>query len=69
MRAMTDENVRFERAPFDHPSIDYPEGHKNIINIPWLGLKIATDNFGSVPAVGANGMDEPAPTIEDELNE
>lgn len=45
MRTMTDERVRCDAAPFDHPSLKVPNGHK----------PNGKDNVLKIPAVGADG--------------
>ncbi|MFQ6030724.1 MAG: hypothetical protein ACE5Q6_24905 [Dehalococcoidia bacterium] len=49
MRGLTDERVRFERAPFDHPQILIPKGH-----VVGNGEQAETILI-EVPAVGRNG--------------
>ncbi len=54
--SLTDERVRWERAPFDHPELRVPHGHKKTADakVPeW-----AADNFITVPAIGKQGRDE-----------
>lgn len=57
MRALTDDRVRFEKAPFDHPQLLIPNGHPTdhdtIIANGTTGE--AVDSFVEVPAVGAAG--------------
>jgi cytochrome c peroxidase len=57
MKALTDERVRWEQAPFDHPSLHIPNGHPgNELHVrrdPGTGL--AQDSFTQIPAVGAAG--------------
>lgn len=61
MQALTDERVRQEIAPFDHPQLFRPQGHPTD---EWEvreertgtgGTGRATDDFFEVPAVGAGG--------------
>lgn len=52
--ALTDERVRMEKAPFDHPSLCLPNGHS------WTSPGSATvinaqDQSACLPAVGRNG--------------
>jgi hypothetical protein len=56
LKSLTDERVRFEKAPFDHPQIFVPNGH------PMRGGRIVVDENGSakddlmeIQAVGAGG--------------
>jgi cytochrome c peroxidase len=37
LKSLTDERVRFERGPFDHPSIDVPQGNGPVIRVPAVG--------------------------------
>jgi cytochrome c peroxidase len=56
MRALTDDRVRFERAPFDHPELMVPDGHPGDENhVTNRGNGTATDAFRNIPAVGRNG--------------
>lgn len=58
--SLTDDRVRFERAPFDHPELRLPDGHpgdeRSVTN---RGDGNATDAFITVPAVGRNGRSAP----------
>jgi cytochrome c peroxidase len=71
--SLTDERVRFERAPFDHPSICVPHGHPERepgVLVPHEGLPgapIAADTMVLVPAVGAGGADVPLQTFDELL--
>ncbi|MFO1417108.1 MAG: cytochrome c peroxidase [Methylotetracoccus sp.] len=51
--SLTDERVRWEREPFDHPEIKVPVGHAERASPkrPWA----ASDKFIVVPAVGRDG--------------
>ncbi|MEO0317006.1 MAG: hypothetical protein RL404_683 [Pseudomonadota bacterium] len=54
--ALTDERVRFERAPFDHPSICVPDGHLGNTNVVATGANgDAIDLIRCVNAVGRRG--------------
>jgi cytochrome c peroxidase len=54
---LTDERVRWEMAPFDHPQLSVPNGHAAGLpaNTTSLGAAFAQDTFLVLPAVGANG--------------
>ncbi|MHB8763913.1 MAG: cytochrome-c peroxidase [Deferrisomatales bacterium] len=55
MLALTDERVRQEAAPFDHPELRVPDGHTNaVLGNPKLRAPKATA-FRAIPAVGAAG--------------
>ena len=58
--ALTDERVRFQKAPFDHPSICVPDGHVgNDKEIKGDSLGNAVDVMRCIPAVGASGARAP----------
>jgi hypothetical protein len=46
-RVLTDERLKFERAPFDHPELQLPAGAR--------GLTAGKDAMMRIPAVGRNG--------------
>jgi cytochrome c peroxidase len=53
LSSLTDERVRWEKAPFDHPSLEVPEGRSD--QGLSLGQSIAPDRLIHVPAVGREG--------------
>jgi len=53
MKALTDDRVRWEKAPFDHPSLTIPNGHAGDENK--VKLTPAIEQTLVVPAVGAAG--------------
>lgn len=57
MKALTDERVRWERAPFDHPELHVPNGHQIDENrvVPKGRSFQAVDDMILIPAVGAAG--------------
>ncbi len=59
MKALTDERVRFQRAPFDHPQLFVP-------NLP-ADPNCPQCQTGELPAVGRNGSIAPLPTFFDNL--
>lgn len=52
-RGLTDDRVKFERAPFDHPELQVPAGSR--------GRVAGSDNLLRIPAVGRNGRTTPIP--------
>jgi cytochrome c peroxidase len=50
---LTDERVRWERAPFDHPALRIPDGHGEAL--AGGSPPRASDEFLELPAVGRNG--------------
>ena len=57
LKSLTDDRVRFQKAPFDHPELTIANGHKG------FDKGMALDNNVVIPAVGANGG-PPLPTFE-----
>jgi cytochrome c peroxidase len=56
LRALTDERVRFRRAPFDHPELLVPNGHPgDHTAVTDDGSGRATDSMLRIPAVGRGG--------------
>ncbi len=56
MKALTDERVRYDKAPFDHPQLFIPNGHPGSENsVTDDGTGKATDALLEIPAVGRNG--------------
>lgn len=55
LKSLTDERVRWERAPFDHPQLLVPHGHKKSPDPQHPEL--AQDLLLKIPAVGKDGRD------------
>jgi hypothetical protein len=58
LKALTDDRVRFERAPFDHPSLCVPVGYQVTADV---------ELFALVPPVGRNGNTAPLQTFAEQL--
>ncbi|WP_329959176.1 cytochrome c peroxidase [Methylomonas rapida] len=62
MKTFTDDRVRYEKAPFDHPEVIVPDGHvgDHVAVTPGHELSAAwgKEHAMVVPAVGANGAFE-----------
>jgi len=68
LKALTDDRVRYERAPFDHPELCVSIGHIQPRRGTVQGTRLpATDRFALVPAVGARGNHVPLQTFEELL--
>jgi hypothetical protein len=74
LKALTDDRVRFERAPFDHPSICVPVGYAEHASgvltpdpSPDGTPAAAADLFALVPAVGQGGNRAPLQTFAELL--
>ncbi len=74
MKALTDDRVRFQRAPFDHPSLCISTGHEE----PAAGVlaadttdgrfaSSAIDRWALIPAVGKDGAVAPLQTFDELL--
>ncbi|MGE4620319.1 MAG: cytochrome c peroxidase [Planctomycetota bacterium] len=58
MKSLTDERVRWERAPFDHPELAFPNGAIGddiFVESGGLHAGESADNLRVIPAVGAGG--------------
>ena len=53
--ALTDERVRWEQAPFDHPQLFVPHGHTSVIPGNPKRTRVLEDILIEIPAVGAAG--------------
>jgi cytochrome c peroxidase len=53
--ALTDDRVKQQKAPFDHPQIFVPNGHRTVLGLPIPDTDGAMDELLEVPAVGRNG--------------
>ncbi len=63
LKSLTDDRVKYEKAPFDHPELTVFNGHtgnaSNVINGNPLDASLAIDNNLILDAVGANGRSTP----------
>ena len=56
LKSLTDERVRLEKAPFDHPQLFITNGHPgNTNSVINDGTGRATVTMLEIPAVGRNG--------------
>ncbi len=60
---LTDERVRFQRAPFDHPEVIIPVDGTAPDNTVGRAALLADSRFRDIPAVGAAGDATPQPTF------
>lgn len=58
LRALTDDRVKYERAPFDHPSLCVPVGYNGAAS---------AESFALVPQVGRGGNAVPLQTFAEQL--
>jgi cytochrome c peroxidase len=63
LKSMTDDRVRFERAPFDHPELCVPVGHDPGPDSRYP--KGAADRWALIPAVGRLGAAAPLQTFDE----
>jgi len=68
LKSLTDERVRYEKAPFDHPELSIPHGHAGDQNTTTNGheldASLAIDNTLVLDAIGANGRSTPIKSFE-----
>ena len=71
LQALTDDRVRFEQAPFDHPSLCIPVGYvenpPGVLTPDRSAAGSAADSWALVPAVGASGNRVPLQTFAELL--
>jgi cytochrome c peroxidase len=71
LKTFTDERVRYERAPFDHPELLIPNGHvgnhEDVAPNNRIKASLAKDEMMLLPAVGADGSLKPIQTFADLL--
>ena len=72
LKSLTDERVRHQKAPFDHPELIVSHGHVGdnhaIQAENPLSAVLAADEVLVIPAVGAEGSNEPLLPFEDYLD-
>jgi cytochrome c peroxidase len=73
LKALSDDRVRYERAPFDHPELCVPVGHpEQSPGVVAPGFEAmfpasAAENWRLIPAAGAHGNPSPLRTFEEYL--
>ncbi|MCX6605458.1 MAG: hypothetical protein NTV52_17940 [Acidobacteria bacterium] len=67
MKALTDDRVKFERAPFDHPELCVADGHTLRANGDPASPLSAADRWVGLAPVGHNGHNVPLQTFEELL--
>ncbi|MFA5983453.1 MAG: PA14 domain-containing protein [Methylococcaceae bacterium] len=72
LKSLTDNRVKYQKAPFDHPSLTVPNGHNGNQNSVLAGNPIfatfGIDEFLSIPAIGKNGSYQALSSFEEILN-
>ncbi len=68
LKSLTDERVRYEKAPFDHPELVIPHGHNSDKTNPLDDSLLADETF-IIPAVGAKGRNTPLLSFEEILKQ
>jgi cytochrome c peroxidase len=72
LKTLTDDRVRYQKAPFDHPEIKIPHGHLgdnlSVASGNRLNTNLAQDEYLLIPAVGAEGSEAPIPAFEEALS-
>jgi hypothetical protein len=62
LNTLTEDRVRYEKAPLDHPEILIPHGHEGVqvsVTPHALYPNLAKDEYLLIPAVGATGTEVP----------
>ena len=69
MKALSDDRVKYQRAPFDHPAFCVPNGHKPIVQVNDSRFTLSADeNWVSIPATGKSGVEVPLQTFSELLD-
>jgi cytochrome c peroxidase len=63
LKALSDDRVRFERSPFDHPELCVPAGYAGSEATEARFPRSAMDHWVSIPAVGRRGNEVPLQTF------
>ena len=64
LKGLTDERVRYDKAPFDHPQLFVTNGHPgDQMSVTNDGTGKATDQLMEIPAVGRKGLSSPLPNF------
>jgi hypothetical protein len=66
LKSLSDDRVRFEQAPFDHPELCVPTGGDTANADPRFPLS-AMDRWAGIPRVGRNGNAVPLQTFDELL--
>ena len=71
LKTFTDDRVRYEKAPFDHPEITVPNGQVgNDLSVAAgnpLSPVLAKDELLVIPAVGASGRPDPLLPFDEQI--
>jgi len=67
LKSLSDDRVRFEQAPFDHPEICVPIGYPDAPSADPAFPLSAVDRWAGIPAVGRNGNPVPLQTFDELL--
>ncbi len=68
MKALSDDRVKFQRAPFDHPELCIPNGHTNSAQTTDARFTFSADeNWVAIPAIGKAGAEAPLQTFDEML--
>jgi len=73
LKTLTDDRVKYKKAPFDHPEIKIPHGHQgdhlSVTDENMLAADLAKDEFLIIEATGANGITAPLQSFKQILNQ
>jgi hypothetical protein len=69
LKSLSDERVRYERAPFDHPELCVPVGHADSKTADADYPSSAADRRAAIPAVGKKGNTVPLQTFAELLED
>jgi len=68
MKALSDNRVKYQRAPFDHPELCVPNGHLQTVQTSDARYTLSADEkWFSIPPTGKSGVDVPLQTFAEML--
>jgi cytochrome c peroxidase len=67
LKSLSDDRVRYERAPFDHPELCVPVGYPDAPSADPAFPQSAVDKWAGIPAVGKSGNTAPLQTFDELL--
>ncbi len=69
LKALSDDRVRYQRAPFDHPAICVPNGQTDLAQTTDARFSLsADDRMAAIPAIGKSGAKAPLQTFAELLD-
>jgi len=69
LKALSDDRVRYQRAPFDHPALCVPNGQTDLAQTTDARFSLsADDRMAAIPAIGKSGANAPLQSFAELLD-